>query len=240
MKIIDKICKKQDSLRNHPALTIALLGDSVTQGCFECYTDRKGDLQTVFDYESSYGNRLKGMLNTLYPCVPFHVINAGISGDNAQGGLKRLERDVLSFRPDLVIVGFALNDSLSGKDGLDAYKEALSEIVRRVIASGAECIVLTPNAMNITLSDREKDASYEKNAKKFMRIQTEGMLDLYAEAAREVAKQNGATICDVYAKWKKMIAAGVDVTELLANRLNHPLRELHYMTAMMLCDCILG
>ena len=240
MKIIKKICKKQDSLRNHPAVTIALLGDSVTQGCFECYTDRKGDLQTVFDYESSYGNRLKGMLNTLYPCVPFHFINAGISGDNAQGGLQRLDRDVISFRPDLVIIGFALNDSVSGKDGLGKYKEALSEIVKRVLASGAECIVLTPNAMNIDISDRVKDASYEKNAKKFMRIQTEGVLDLYAEAAREVAKQNGATICDVYAKWKKMISAGVDVTELLANRLNHPLREMHYLTAMMLCDCILG
>ncbi|MBP5404586.1 MAG: GDSL family lipase [Clostridia bacterium] len=240
MKIIEKICKKQASLRANPAVTIALIGDSVTQGCFECYTDHEGNLQTLFDYESSYGNRLKGMLNTLYPNVPFNVINAGISGDNAQGGLKRLDRDVLSYRPDLVIVGFALNDSTTGKEGLPAYKEALAEIVKRVVGAGAECIVLTPNAMNTKISDFIKEPAYEKVAKNLLRIQTSGVLDLYAEAAREVAAENGATICDVYAKWKKMIAAGVNVTELLANKLNHPLREMHYLTAMMLCDCILG
>ena len=62
MKIIEKIIKKQTSLRENPAVTIALIGDSVTQGCFECYTDGKGDLQTVFDYASAYGTRLKEML----------------------------------------------------------------------------------------------------------------------------------------------------------------------------------
>ena len=64
-------------------------------------------------------------------------------------------------------------------------------------------------------------------------------MDKYAEAAKSVAEENGAVVCDVYSVWKNMIAAGVDVTELLANKLNHPVRQMHYMTAMMLCECIL-
>ncbi|OUS78160.1 hypothetical protein B1748_05220 [Paenibacillus sp. MY03] len=32
------------------------------------------------------------------------MVDAGIGGDSASGGLKRVERDVLRFVPDLVIV----------------------------------------------------------------------------------------------------------------------------------------
>ena len=239
MKIVEKIISKKTSLKAHPAVTIAVIGDSVTQGCFECYVDAKNDLQTVFDYGSSYGTRLKEMLNTLYPNVPFNLINAGISGDSAPGGLKRLERDVLAYRPDLVIVGFALNDSTAGAKGLPLYEEAMTEMVRKIVSSGAECIVLTPNAMNTYVSDSIKEDAYYRFAVKFAELQNNGILDLYADAARAVAEKNDAVLCDVYAKWKMMIEAGVDVTELLANKLNHPTRKMHYLTAEMLVETIL-
>ena len=34
-------------------------------------------------------------------------------------------------------------------------------------------------------------------------------------------------------------AAGVDITELLANKLNHPIRQFHQMIAFLLCERIL-
>lgn len=40
----------------------------------------------------------------------FHLINAGVSGNNTREGLARFERDVASFQPDIVIVTFAGND----------------------------------------------------------------------------------------------------------------------------------
>ena len=239
MKIVEKICKKQQNLSLNPAVTIALLGDSVTQGCFECFTKEDERVETVFDADSSYGSRLKSMLNLLYPTVQFNFINAGISGDSAKGGLKRLDRDVLAYHPDLVILGFALNDSTQGEGALDDYKSAMTEIIQKVKAQGAECIVLTPNAMNTGISCHLKEKALLKIAKQLQKIQVSGLLDKYAEAAKAVAAENGAVVCDVYSVWKKMIAAGVDVTELLANKLNHPVRQMHYMTAMMLCECIL-
>ena len=239
MKIIEKIIKKQASLRENPAITIALIGDSVTQGCFECFTNEKGDIDTVFDAESSYGSRLKQILNRIYPTVQFNLINAGISGDSAPGGLKRLDRDVLSYNPDLVIVGFALNDSTMGLEGISQYKQAMSEILDKITKQGAECIVLTPNAMNTEISCHLKEKTLIKFAERFKKIQLGGILDRYVETAKEVAENYGAKVCDVYARWKAMIEAGVNVTELLANKLNHPIREMHYLTATMLCDCML-
>lgn len=41
MKIIDKLNAKQDIYGEKP-VTIAFLGDSVTQGCFECYIKEDG------------------------------------------------------------------------------------------------------------------------------------------------------------------------------------------------------
>lgn len=240
MKIVDKICKKQADIYAAPAVTIALLGDSVTQGCFECFTTAEDKVDTVFDADCSYGSKLKSMLNLLYPKVTFNVINAGISGQKAKDGLKRLDRDVLPYHPDLVVVAFALNDATEGLAGLKGYEEAMSEIIRKVRAQGAECIVLTPNMMNTSISDQLKEKPLLKFAKTMKDLQESGMLDRYAEKARTIAEKEGAVLCDVYAKWKKMAAAGVNVTDILANKLNHPIRAMHYLTAMMLCDCILG
>ena len=40
-----------------------------------------------------------------------HAINAGISGDTTDGGLRRIERDVLAHRPRVVVVGLGVNDA---------------------------------------------------------------------------------------------------------------------------------
>ena len=85
---------------------IAFLGDSVTHGCFE--TAPGGG--ATYDFEAVYHNRLRLMLSEKEPTRPVSVVNAGVNGDSAAGGLARLDRDVLRFRPDLCVVNFGLND----------------------------------------------------------------------------------------------------------------------------------
>lgn len=239
MKIIEKIKLKQEDLLNSEPITIGFLGDSVTQGCFECYLTSQTTLETVYDGASSFSNRLKELFAILYPRVQINFINAGVSGDSATSGLKRIDRDVLKYNPDLVVVGFALNDSCAGINGLETYKKAMSDIVDKIKNSGAECILLTPNSMNLNVSPHLKDSLFIDLAKSFSSIQNDGVLDLYVNVIRKVAEVKGAKLCDMYSKWKKMISSGVNVTELLANKLNHPIREIHYLTAIMLLDCIL-
>ena len=40
----------------------------------------------------------------------FHLINSGVSGNNTREALKRFDRDVASFKPDIVIVTLGGND----------------------------------------------------------------------------------------------------------------------------------
>ena len=110
MEIMKKIAAKAANLGGSKIPTIAFLGDSVTQGCFECYRLSEGDIQTIFDKDHAYHRYIDRILSMLYPNVPLNIINAGISGDNAAGGLERLSRDVLCHKPDLTVVCFGLND----------------------------------------------------------------------------------------------------------------------------------
>ena len=79
--VVEKISAKQSSLSGNAQVTIAFLGDSVTQGCFELVETGEKSFDTVYDAENAYSNKLKKLINTFFPKVYVNVINAGISGD---------------------------------------------------------------------------------------------------------------------------------------------------------------
>lgn len=236
MRILEKIKEKQKNLETCEPITIAFLGDSVTQGCFECYYTSPSSLQTVFDYTSAYSTRVKEILNLLYPSVQINIINSGISGDNAIFGLSRIDRDVLRYNPDLVIVGFALNDSCGGEKGKENYYTAMDGIVKKVLDSGAECMLLTPNMMNTKTSCHLQGDLFLNLAKTFSEVQNSGMLTQYVDIIKQVARKNNVPVCDIYSKWLALNNAEVDVTELLANKFNHPVREFHYYVAIKIIE----
>lgn len=91
MKPIKTILK----LKSGAETTIVALGDSLTQG----WMVRKG-----------YMDFLEEMFRETFPESRLHLINCGIPGDTAEGGLYRL-RNVLDFNPDCVFVQFSLNDA---------------------------------------------------------------------------------------------------------------------------------
>ncbi len=227
------VAREMDHMHRDP-VTIAVLGDSVTQGCFECWYDEQKGFYGPTQPEECYASKLQRILHLFCPNAQLNIINAGVGGDSAAGGLTRFDRDVARFSPDLVVIAFALNDSAAGPEGISAYKEALKELIRKTKALGAECILLTPNAMNDYVSPYLKEAKLREAAELFM----DSCLDDYVNAAREAAAEENVPLCDVYAKWQTLRNAGVDTTELLANRLNHPVRPMHWVPAWMLAETI--
>ena len=237
MDIIKKIAEKSTDLFGKKTPVIAFLGDSVTQGCFECYMDGE-DLKTVFDKNSAYHNYLAKILGILFPSAPVTMINAGISGDSSAGGYKRLERDVLPFHPDLTVVSFGLNDAWNGLDYIPTYKENLKNIFMSLQNGGSEVIFMTANMMNTKLSPYLAEGTIKQVAKGTMELQNNGVVEAYFSAAKEAAAECGVKVCDVYSKWKQMQDNGVDTTSLLANYINHPVREMNWLFAVSLIDCM--
>ena len=240
MEIMKKIAAKAAKLGSAKIPTIAFLGDSVTQGCFECYRKSDGGIETVFDKNHAYHRYIDRIFSMLYTNVPLNIINAGISGGTAEAGLERLERDVLCHKPDLTVVCFGLNDCIAGIAKLDKYKESLRKIFTALQENGSEVIFMTANMVNTAISCHLSDDLLQTIAGKSMNRQKEGVLKAYFDGAKEVATACNVKICDVHAKWEMLYANGVDVTELLANKINHPTREMNWLFAYELVNTMMS
>lgn len=236
MKITEKLAKKQKDKFSNAPVTIAFIGDSVTQGCFECYRTHSGMFDTVYDPNFAYSQRVREILNMLYPSAQVNVINSGISGDKATEGIKRFNRDVAAYKPDLVVISYGLNDSVRGIDNIQNYLSAVGTLIDDAQAIGAEVIFLTQNRMCDKISKTLTDATLVSVAEETMPTQNGNVLKEYFDKVTDLCKQKGVAVCDTYSKWEAMFNGGVDTTELLANKINHPIREMHYYVAIKLIE----
>ena len=71
MKFLNLLGEKSKQPNKTTVPTVAFLGDSVTEGCFECYVDEKGEFETVFDRESVYHHDFEKILALLSPMLLF-------------------------------------------------------------------------------------------------------------------------------------------------------------------------
>lgn len=220
---------------------IVVLGDSVTAGHFESLLpEDREELQKlmveadelmlrgemlppieVTDARECYPERFRSMLIDKYEQTSVSVINSGIAGDTLKGMNDRLERDVLRYQPDLVIINGALNwDDALGSTA--DYKKLLSFMVQRIKDNThADIILLTPNGdlPNILFGD---DAAKDTGTAK------------RAEAIRETAAELGVCLTDVYRIWETAREQGCPWEKLLANGVNHPGVEGHEVYAAVL------
>lgn len=223
MHVKDKIWMDREGLIENGPVTIVAFGDSVTHGA----------LRDSYSFETAYWNLLYQKIIALRCYIPVTMINAGIAGISAKQSLDRLDKQVLSHSPDLVIVCFGLND-VNGP--LEEYLFALRTIFQRCRESGADVIFMTPNMLNTYVAeDTEKE--YLDYAARSAEYQNGGRMDHYIACAIDLAKEMHVSVCDCYAKWKEL-SKTQDTTMLLADRINHPVPEMHRLFADSLFDTI--
>lgn len=208
-------------------INIVIFGDSVSHGALG-----PGEI----NYETVYWNRLRQKMNQVRSYMPVNMINSAIGGITASASLPRLERDVLSHHPDLVIVMFGLNDVNGEKED---FQHALETIVKECLAIGSDVILMTPNMLNTCRVEGTAERFYEYAAKT-AEMQNSGRMDAFMEIVRKVAASCEVPLADVYAQWKKMAADGIETTKLLANSINHPKAEMHTLFADALYSIIMN
>jgi acyl-CoA thioesterase I len=106
---------------SHASPIVVFLGDSITSG-------HRLPAEAAFPY------RLGQVLG-----VP--IVNAGISGDTTEGGLIRLDRDVLAHYPRVVVVELGVNDVFGRRPG-ERTVENLRMITQRIRAQGGRVILV--------------------------------------------------------------------------------------------------
>jgi acyl-CoA thioesterase I len=123
-----------------PYNVIICFGDSLTSG-------------TGADRGMDYPAQLSRM-------IAKPVINAGAPGDTTTRALKRLQRDVLSRSPDVVLITLGGNDLKNGVAKDTAFKN-LKRIVESIQRQGARVIV---GGLKFPLRDRGFAKGYEELA----------------------------------------------------------------------------
>lgn len=157
---------------------IAFLGDSIT----EAGARPKGYVTLVIS-----GLEANGVKATAIP--------AGISGHKSNQMLERLERDVLSKKPDWMTLSCGVNDVWHGANGvpLDQYKVNITKIVEKCQAAGVKVMILTstmigedqPNANNQKLLEYNEFLRTLAKEKKCL------LADLNADMQAATAKAGG-------------------------------------------------
>lgn len=189
-------------------LKIVCLGDSVT-GVYYHTGGRR-----------AYPEMLELALQKVHPNTTVTVINAGISGHTTQNGLDRLQRDVLSQKPDLVAVSFGLNDMT--RIAPEQFRKSLDQIVARCRAANSKVLLCTPNAV-INTAGRP----------------TEKLVQ-YCDVIRSAGRDLGVPVCDQYATADALRRRDAWAWRLTMSDEIHPNMDGHKRMARELCRAITG
>lgn len=175
-------------------VTIVALGDSNTEQTFHT----RGQMGWPY--------LLQTALYMKYGANKVIMINAGCSGEGAGGGLQRLDRDVLRFEPDLVIICYWGNDM-----------DSLRQIVEAVRKRGGEVLLRTPNpilAFNMPVIDKPSspgqewpDQSKAEVAANIVKLGEElgvPVVDHYTMWMRAETKHEGAAESNPNLLWMRM------------------------------------
>ena len=168
------------------------------------------------------------------------ITNAGVGGHDTGKARARFERDVLSRKPDLVIIQFGINDA-----AIDVWKQPaatkprvskvdyeanLRFFVREVRKNGATPILMTPNPIRWTskLKSLYGKPPYRPDDEDGFNV----LLRDYAGIARLVASEENVELVDVFAEFEKR-----DVDSLLLDGM-HPNAKGHALVAELLLPVV--
>jgi acyl-CoA thioesterase I len=119
------------AIRSGKALVIVAIGSSSTNGV------------GASDPAHTYPAVLTEELRRRWPQLAVTVINKGVSGEMASQMLARFERDVLPYRPQLVIWQTGSNQALRSGD-IEGYADTIREGISRLKAARVDVVLMDP------------------------------------------------------------------------------------------------
>jgi acyl-CoA thioesterase I len=189
---------KIDWPKNH-TINIVCHGHSVPAG----YTKTP-----EVDAMNAYPHLWHQALAAKYPHAVINVIVTAIGGENAEKGAARFERDVLSLRPELVTIDYALNDRYIG---LERAKKAWASMIEKCQAAKIPVILLTPTGDTRSQMLDPKDK-----------------LNQHARQIRELAAQYHVALADSTEAFEAEMRNGTKLEEMISV-INHPNHRGHEM-----------
>lgn len=203
---LDWLTQTRAKLAGGELVKIVAFGDSITAG---------GDATRP---DLIFWQRWADELRRKHPGSHVAVINGATGGDSTTQGLQRLQAKVLDHKPDLVLVGFGMNDHNRGGVPLPQFELNLKQMIDRIRSETQAEVVLF--------------SAFPPNPR--WKFGSQRMAD-YAAATERVARESACAYADVFNNWQAM-AARKKPEDLLGNNINHPNDFGHWIYFRVLCE----
>ncbi len=163
---------------NNRTINLLFHGHSVPSGYFDT-----PHVNTLASYPHL---TLRGVKEE-YPYAVINSITTAIGGEQAELGAQRLKTEVLSHRPDVLFIDYALNDR---RIGLKKAKMAWEKMIREGLAYGTKIILITPTP-DLREDIGSPDAELAKHSRQIRKLAEKyqvGLVDSYA-LFKKIAKK---------------------------------------------------
>lgn len=152
-----------------------------------------------------------------YPQAVVNTITTAIGGENSEQGAARFESDVLTHKPDVIFIDYALNDRTIGTERAE---KAWRSMIEAALQRGVKVILCTPTP---DMSAR-------------MSLETDP-LSQQAAMIRKLAAEYHVGLADIYAKFNELIASGERLSDYMA-QVNHPNAKGHQVAVSVIAPWI--
>lgn len=174
------------------SVNIVSYGNSITEG---------GEASTT---ALRFQNRYTEYLKRKFPKAKITIEDVSIPGRTAKEGIDYWDDYIGKTDPDLVLVGWGMNDHCIGAHEPDQFRKYLVTLVEMIKErKKAEVILFSTFQAHV-------DWHYSNRS-----------MEPYAEATKQAALETDCAYVDVYSTWAKVFQIK-DQASLLANNINHP------------------
>jgi lysophospholipase L1-like esterase len=151
-----------------------------------------------------FQHRYVAYLSERFPKASIEFENGSTGGGTSETALAKIEEKVLTRHPDLVLVGYGMNDHNINSTGVKAFEANLRTIVKIIRArTDAEIILFSAMPPN-------NEWMFSSHS-----------MDQVAAASARVAEETHSAYVDVYGLWCRVLTRK-DQPSLLGNNINHP------------------
>lgn len=192
----DRIPFTTTKLKNKEALHIVYYGDSITVGA------NSSAFVHAAPHIPIWADIVTAALKSEYGYTDITSVNTSVGGMTSDWGINNIQENVIDKNPDLVFIGFGMNDRIS----LSKYKQNILDMIVAVRASNPDCEFILVGTM---LPNAE--------AKGFF-VEHDKMVGVLEEIARE---GTGIAVADVTSVHSHLLNTK-KYADMTGNNVNHP------------------
>ena len=203
------------------------------------YAIKPGEKVLFFGDSITHGGRYIAFLQLLVNSQGItgaDLMNAGISGDSATGGLRRIGYDVIDRKPARVFILFGMNDVgrsfykndtpanlKNRKIRLQMFTDSQKKIIKLLKENKITPVLMTPTAYDQYQKDGKSDRCNEP-----------GLTDI-ADITRKLAKEENVDLIELHPYMTDMLKKHPDL-QLCGKDLVHPIHAGHMVMALLIAD----